>query len=50
LNKVFVKKWVCFAAAFVINFCWTSVPALPSQTVLVLHSMGMKQKNYRMEA
>jgi len=49
LNKVVVKKQVCFAATFVINFCWTSVPILPSQTVLGLHSMGMKQRNYRME-
>jgi len=29
----------------VINFCWTRVPLLLSQTVLGLHSVGMKQRN-----
>jgi len=33
-----------------INFYWTSVPTLPSETVLGLHSMGMKQRNHIMEA
>ena len=50
-KQVFVvNKQVCFATAFVINFCWTCVPTLPSQTVLVLYFMGMKHGNCRMEA
>ena len=49
INLFYLNK-VCFAAAFVINFCWTCVPTLPPQTVLALYSMGMKQRNCRMEA
>ena len=45
-----VKSRFALYATCVNYFCWTTIPFLPSQTVLKLHSLGVGQRNYRMEA